>query len=107
MSPAILSRLGDVIHPADRAMRQRLEAIPALQAAVKAYMKYTSDRTDRFQLVTQGLRLGPQQFGDIHRLLLPICAVLGMPEPELFLSGGDFDASTQGTTVVRSRWAVN
>jgi Zn-dependent protease with chaperone function len=80
-------------------MRQRLEAIPLLQAAVKAYLKYTSDRIDRFHLVTEGLRLGPQQFAGIHRLLPPICAAFGISEPELFLSGDEFNASTQGTTV--------
>ena len=42
MSMAVL-RVDDIVHPADRATRQRLEAIPVLQAAVKAYLNSLSN----------------------------------------------------------------
>ena len=93
-------RIDDIVHPSDRSTRQRLEAIPVLQPAVKAYLKFTSERVDRFQLVTQGLRLGPQQFPDVYGLLPPICAAFGIAEPELFMAAGEDNASTSGTTSV-------
>jgi Zn-dependent protease with chaperone function len=86
----------DVLHPLDRAARQQLEGIPLLQSAVKKYLKLVSERRDRNWLLSNAIRLGPDQLPEIYRMLPPVCVAFGIPEPELYLMRGPANAMTMG-----------
>jgi Zn-dependent protease with chaperone function len=85
-----------IIHPADQAMRQHLEAAPALRTAVNAYLKLVQDRRTQFRLYNEGIRLGPDQLPQVYELLPPVCRAYGITEPELFLEGDESNAFATG-----------
>ena len=88
--------IADCVHPLDRSARQQLEVIPLLQPTVKKYLTAAAERKPRQALLSGALRLGPGQLPDIFRMLPPICAALGIAEPELYLMRGDANARTVG-----------
>jgi Zn-dependent protease with chaperone function len=98
MGRALAASLGiaDVIHPLDRSARQQLEVIPLLQPTVRKYLSTAVDRKPRQALLSGALRLGPRQLPAICRMLPPVCAAFGIPEPELYLMRGDANARTVG-----------
>jgi hypothetical protein len=98
MGRAVAASFGtsDFLHPLDRSARQQLEAIPLLAPTVKKYLTAAADRKPRQVLLSGALRLGPRQLPDIYRMLPPICAAFGIPEPELYLMRGDANARTVG-----------
>jgi Zn-dependent protease with chaperone function len=98
MGRAVAASFGisDFLHPLDRSARQQLEVIPLLAPTVKKYLTAAADRKPRQVLLSGALRLGPRQLPDIYRMLPPICAAFGIPEPELYLMRGDANARTVG-----------
>jgi Zn-dependent protease with chaperone function len=88
--------ISDVLHPLDQSSRQQLEVIPLLQPTVRKYVTVTAGRKPRQALLSGALRLGPRQLPEIYGLLPPICAALGIPEPELYLMRGDANARSVG-----------
>jgi Zn-dependent protease with chaperone function len=88
--------ISDFLHPLDRSARQQLEVIPLLQPTVRKYLTAAASRKPRQVLLSGALRLGPRQLPDIYRMLPPICAAFGIPEPELYLMRGDANARTVG-----------
>jgi Zn-dependent protease with chaperone function len=98
MGRALTASFGvaDFMHPLDRSARQQLEVIPLLAPTVKKYLTTVADRKPRQGLLAGALRLGPRQLPDIYRMLPPICAAFGIPEPELYLTRGDANARTVG-----------
>lgn len=88
----------DFLHPLDRAARQQLEGIPLLRNAVKKYLEHVSDRRWRNWLLSNAMRLSPNQLGDYYRLLPPICQAFGIETPELYLMRGAANAMTVGHT---------
>ncbi|XUL86170.1 M48 family metallopeptidase [Streptomyces galilaeus] len=86
----------DFLHPLDLAARQRLEKVPGLQAATKKYRSMIADRRDRAWLLSNAIRLGPQQFPDVYKLLPPICEAFGIERPGLYLMPGPANAMTIG-----------
>lgn len=86
----------DFLHPLDLAARQQLEGIPLLQLAVKKYLSLYADRQERQSLLSSTVRLGPRQLPGTYRLLPPICEAFGIPEPELYLTRGQANATATG-----------
>jgi Zn-dependent protease with chaperone function len=98
MGRALTASFGvaDFMHPLDRSARQQLEVIPLLAPMVKKYLATVASRKPRQGLLAGALRLGPGQLPVIYRMLPPICAAFGIPEPELYLTRGDANARTVG-----------
>jgi Zn-dependent protease with chaperone function len=99
MGRALVASLGltDFLHPLDQSARQQLEVIPLLHPTVKKYLTTAvGGPMSRQALLSGALRLGPRQLPEIHRLLPPICAAFGIPEPELYLMRGDANARAVG-----------
>lgn len=88
----------DFLHPLDLAARQQLESLPLLKPAVKKYLDVVADRRQRQVFLSNAVRLGPRQLPSIYRMLPPICAAFGIPEPELYLIRGDANAAAVGHT---------
>jgi Zn-dependent protease with chaperone function len=98
MVMAAVFNVNDFLHPLDMAARGHLEGIPLLQSATKKYLGAVRDRRHRQYLLCSAIRLGPTQLPDIYRMLPPICDAFGIPEPELYLMGGEANAYTTGHT---------
>ena len=75
----------DFIHPEDRAAREQLEAIPGFAPAVKTVMRASLEQLIHGVNMAQKIRLGPKQLPEIYGILPPICAELGIAEPEFYL----------------------
>jgi Zn-dependent protease with chaperone function len=88
--------VSDVVHPLDLSSRQQLELIPLFLPTVRKYLTVTAGRRSRQMLLSGALRLGPRQVPEIYGLLPPVCAALGIPEPELYLMRGDANARSVG-----------
>lgn len=72
-------------HDLDRKALEALKAIPGFTAALKAFMKMFNERMIHGLNMASKIRLGPRQLPEIHAYLPPICAALGIDEPELYL----------------------
>lgn len=91
----------DFMHPDDRAALEALRSIPLFPQALKTFMKLMDERQVYILNMAQKIRLGPDQLPEIYGLLPPICADLGIPEPELFLTmSPEPNAWTHGDTHV-------
>jgi Zn-dependent protease with chaperone function len=67
---------------------------------VKTYLSVKIEKQIRQQLLCSAVRLGPHQVPEIYRMLPPVCEVLGIEEPELYLARGPANAVTVGHTRV-------
>ena len=73
------------IHPEDDRARRQLEAVPGFSAAVKAFLKVGVERFEHGISMAGKIRLGPGQLPHLYDRLPPICARLGIAEPEYYL----------------------
>jgi len=88
-------------HPEDRAALETLRGLPLFPAAVKAFMKAVPERFFHGMNMANKIRLGPDQLPEIHAHLPPICRMLGIAEPELYLEMSPApNAYTYGDTQV-------
>ena len=74
------------IHPEDAAALRQLESIPGFPALVKGILSLGLERMLYGVNMASAVRLSPNQLPDIYNHLPPICAKLGIPEPEFYLS---------------------
>jgi hypothetical protein len=89
------------IHPEDRAALENLRSIPLFPSAVKAFMKVMPERLLHGINMADKIRLGPGQLPELYGHLPPICASLGIAEPELYLEMNPTpNAYTYGDTQV-------
>ncbi len=75
----------EFIHPADKAALEALKAIPLFTPSLKAFMKVFSEEYLYGVNMAQKIRLGPKQLPRVYDLLPPICATLGIEEPQFYL----------------------
>ena len=73
------------IHPEDERARRQLEAVPGFSAAVKAFLKVGVERYEHGTSMAGKIRLGPDQLPHLYHRLPPLCARLGIAEPEFYL----------------------
>ena len=76
----------DFIHPEDAAALRQLESIPGFPAFVKGILSLGLERMLYGVNMASAVRLSPNQLPDIYNHLPPICAKLGIQEPEFYLS---------------------
>lgn len=73
------------MHDSDRKALQALQAIPGFTQVFKAFMKGWSEKQFRIVNMSTNLRISERQMSKYYDMLVPICAKLGIPVPELYL----------------------
>jgi Zn-dependent protease with chaperone function len=76
----------DFQHPDDVVATDALRAVPGLDTVVKKLMEYGFERLYYLDNVAGNLRVGPRQLPRIYRSLQWGCKILGVDEPELYVT---------------------
>lgn len=89
----------EFIHPEDAAALRQLESIPGFQALVKKFYALGYETLLYGTNMASNIRLSETQLPELYKHLPPICARLGIPEPEFYLEMNPFpNAYTFGDT---------
>ena len=75
----------DFIHPEDAAALEQLENIPGFPALVKKVLSMGLEQLQYGINMASAVRLSPTQLPELYNRLPPICARLGIEEPEFYL----------------------
>lgn len=75
----------DFIHPEDAAALRQLENIPGFPTLVKKFYALGYEKLFYGTNMASNIRLSEHQLPELYRHLPPICAKLGIPEPEFYL----------------------
>lgn len=73
-------------HPLDRKATEQLRKLRGFDTVVKKYLEFGYERINRVLNNASNLKVGPRQMPVLHQMLREGCAVLDMPEPELYVS---------------------
>ncbi len=85
-------------HPSDSAALDALQNTAGLETVVRKLNEWGFERLIRVQLTGSYLRVTPDNFPDLHTLLVRSCEVIDLPRiPDLYLAPGDgINALTAG-----------
>jgi Zn-dependent protease with chaperone function len=83
-------------HPLDRQATNNLKKVPGFDKAVAKFIEWGVERIEYVEHTASGVRVGPRQLPRVHGLLREACAVLDVPEPELYVRQGSPNAYTSG-----------
>lgn len=90
----------NLLHPNDKRALDALRAIPAFTPILKGFLKVFSEQQLKIKNMSSKVRISPQQLPEIYNLLPPICEMLDIDEPELYLElNRNPNAYTFGDTV--------
>lgn len=73
------------VHPNDEAALAKLKLVPGFNLATKWVMKFGVEQYCRGLYMANHIRLSTKQLPKIYNLLPPVCDILGIDVPELFL----------------------
>lgn len=73
-------------HPFDRKALAALQKIPGLDIAVRKFIELFPERVAYIMNVAQSVRVSPTQCPRLYSSLRESCAILDMPEPELYVA---------------------
>jgi Zn-dependent protease with chaperone function len=73
-------------HPYDRAALNALQRVPGLDVAIRKFIELYPEKIAYIQNVAQMVRVSATQCPQLHTSLLEACAILDIPEPELYVS---------------------
>lgn len=73
-------------HPFDRKALAALQKIPGLDIAVRKFIELFPERVAYIMNVAQSVRVSPTQCPRLYASLREACAILDMPEPELYVA---------------------
>ncbi|MBA2391447.1 MAG: M48 family metallopeptidase [Ktedonobacteraceae bacterium] len=73
-------------HPYDRAALGALQRVPGLDIAVRKFIELLPERVAYIQHVAQMVRVSPLQCPQLYAQLKEACAILDLPEPELYVA---------------------
>jgi Zn-dependent protease with chaperone function len=71
-------------HPYDRAALNALQRVPGLDLVVRKFIELFPERVAYIQNVAQTIRVSSKQCPQLYSLFQEACAILDMPEPELY-----------------------
>lgn len=71
-------------HPYDRAALGALQRVPGLDIVVRKFIEMFPERVAYIQNVAQTIRVSSKQCPQLYSLFQEACAILDMPEPELY-----------------------
>lgn len=81
----------------DRRALEALKRVPLLPTLIKKFYEVGLDRWLYCWNMAMSVRCGPKQYRTLHDILRESCAVLDMPEPELYVTSNPFpNAWTSG-----------
>jgi Zn-dependent protease with chaperone function len=90
---------GDFQHPDDVTAGDALRAVPGLDTVVKKVMEYGLERVYYLENVADNVRVTEKMFSRLYRSLRWGCRILGVEEPELYVTVDPFpNAYTFGHT---------
>jgi len=72
-------------HPDDLAALQALQRVPGLDLVYRKFLELGLERVAYIQNIGSNVRISARQCPRIYRLLQEACAILDVPEPELYL----------------------
>ena len=73
------------IHETDREAMQALKAIPGFSQVTKSFLNSWSEKMMYMENIASNIRITDEQLPKYKAMLKPICAKLGIEEPDLFL----------------------
>lgn len=86
-------------HPFDRQAMTSLQRIPGLDVAARKFIELFPERVAYIMNVAQSVRVSATQCPKLYALLREACAILDMPEPELYVAQTPLvNAMTSGHT---------
>lgn len=80
----------------DRRALEALKRVPLLPVLVKKFYEIGADRWLYCYNMAMSVRCGPRQFKTLHEILQESCAILDMPEPELYVTSNPFPNAFAG-----------
>jgi Zn-dependent protease with chaperone function len=83
-------------HPLDLQATANLRRVPGFDRVIATLIEWGVERVEYVNHTASGVRVGPTQLPRVHRLLREACAILDIPEPELYVRQGDVNAYTSG-----------
>ncbi len=81
-------------HPGDRKALEALRSTPGLDRLLKWLSDKGAERMLRIQYATDSLRVSPKQCSRLYDDLKEACAILDVPEPELYISQNPYPSAT-------------
>ncbi|HLY27704.1 MAG TPA: M48 family metallopeptidase [Aggregatilineales bacterium] len=72
-------------HPLDRETTRNLKRLVGFDLVASKLMEFQYERLFYVYNIASAVRVGPKQFPKLHEMMLESCAVLDMPEPELYV----------------------
>ncbi|MDO5115875.1 MAG: M48 family metallopeptidase [Synergistaceae bacterium] len=86
-------------HPLDIQYLENIKKLPMLDKALKKYLEKFDEVSYRTLYLGSSVKVSERQFPKIHERLSKSCNILGIDEPELFISGSaEANAFTFGDT---------
>jgi Zn-dependent protease with chaperone function len=79
-------KASDFQHPADVSATEALRSVPGLDTVVGKVMEYGFERLYYLDNVAGNVRVSPRQFGRLYKNLQWGCKILGVEEPELYIT---------------------
>ena len=73
-------------HPTDRAALSALQQIPGFDSLLRKVVGTFGERNIRMSYQAEAIKVGPEQYADIHQLLIKVCKVLDVDPPPLYIS---------------------
>lgn len=86
----------DFVSDADRWALEKLKKVPLLPQAVSKFYEVGLDRWMYLLNMGYAVRCGPKQFPSLHKILLDCCAIMDMPEVELYVTNNPFPNAFAG-----------
>jgi Zn-dependent protease with chaperone function len=83
-------------HPLDRLATENLRKLRGFDVLVSKFIEFGFERMAYYLNVSNSIRVGPRQYPTLYQMLQECCAVLSMPEPELYVQQGGVNAMTYG-----------
>lgn len=86
-------------HPLDKQATSTLKALKGFDWLVGKFIEYGVERAQYVTNIGANIRVGPRQLPKLYHMLLEGCAVLDLPEPELYVTQDpEVNAATNGHT---------
>lgn len=73
-------------HATDRAALHALRTIPGFDIVIRKVIGAIGERNVKLIFTAQALEVGPNQYPDIHEMLVEVCGTLDWPVPRLYVS---------------------
>ena len=78
----------DIVHPEDEKALHQLQNTVGVQMLAEKIVSIQAEEYYYRQHIADDIKIGPNQFPDIYNIFVPIIEKIGIPEPDIFLTGG-------------------